>query len=140
MLRTHEDRSGAPFGERPRDDGELDTLTAHVAAIAGQVARLVRIRVARTRLRAHRLAFLALGGIVLALAAAATTLAAVRLVVRGLTAGVVELVDGRVWLAELWTGLLLLAVTAILLVSIRSWSERRLLRDLLRRNKKQGQG
>lgn len=136
MLRTDGQRTGAPFGQSPREDaadGELHALSAHVAEIAGQVARLARIQVARTRLRARRLAFLALGGILLALVAAAAALAGVRLVVSGLTAGLGEVVGGRVWLAELWSGLLLLAVTAILLVSIRSWSERRLLRDLLRR-------
>jgi hypothetical protein len=138
LLRTEDQaRERAGNGAPP---GELDSLSAHVAEIAAQVARLARIRVARARLRARRTAFLVLGGIVLAIVAAAAALAGVRLVVSGLTAGLGELVAGRVWLAELWSGLLLLAGTAILLVLARSWSERRFLRDFLRRDRSQGRG
>ena len=138
VLRVQEDRGGTA-GERPRDDrqdGDLDTLSAHVSEIAGQLARLARIRIARARLRAQSAAFSVLGGIVLALVVAAAALAGVRLVARGLTAGLGELVGERVWLAELWAGLLLLAGTAALIVSIRWWSERRLLRDLRRRDER----
>ena len=138
VLRVQEDRGGTA-GERPRDDrqdGDLDTLSAHVSEIAGQLARLARIRSARARLRAQSAAFSVLGGIVLALVVAAAALAGVRLVARGLTAGLGELVGERVWLAELWAGLLLLAGTAALIVSIRWWSERRLLRDLRRRDER----
>ena len=79
VLRVQEDRGGTA-GERPRDDrqdGDLDTLSAHVSEIAGQLARLARIRIARARLRAQSAAFSVLGGIVLALVVAAAALAGV---------------------------------------------------------------
>jgi len=136
-----EDRDGAPTAGRAGNGaplGDVESLSGHVAEIAGQVARLVRIRAARARLRARQTAFLVMGGIVLALAAAAAALAGVRLFVSGLTAGLGELVDGRTWLAELWSGLLLLAGTGLALVWLQRWSERRLVRDLRGRNERRG--
>lgn len=135
-----EDRNGAPAGGRSNGapPGDVGSLSGHVAEIAAAVARLVRIRAARARLRAHRTAFLVLGGAVLAFAAAAAALAGVRLIVSGLTAGLGELVHGQTWLAELWSGLLILAGTGIALVWLRGWSERRVLRDLRRRGERRG--
>jgi hypothetical protein len=138
VLRAQGERNGAPSGAEPgggRPHEELQSLAALATEIAGPVKRLARIRLARMRLRASRVAFLVLGGFALAVAATAAALAGVRLFVRGLTAGLGELADGRVWLAELWSGLLLLAGTAAVLVWIRSWLERRLVRDALGRGK-----
>jgi hypothetical protein len=115
------------------ESGELEGTSAHLAAIASQMARLVRIQLARARLHAGRTAFLVLGAIVLALVTTAAALSGVRLFVRGLTAGLAELAEGRVWLAELWSGLLLLAGTAVALVFLWSWCGRRIVREYLER-------
>ncbi len=121
--------------ERAGSGEELHaSLSAHLTEIIGHLSRLARIRVMRVRLRTGRVVFLALSGILLALVTAAAALAGVRLVIRGVSAGLLEVVDGRVWLAELWSGLILLAGTGLLLVSVHSWSERRLLRGLRRRH------
>lgn len=135
MLRPQDDPAlgTSPDGGSQRD---LASVTRLLGEIAEQLSRLARVRVARARLRARRVAFLVLGGIVLAVVAGALALAGVRLFVGGLTAGMSELVDGPVWLAELWSGLLLLAGTTALLVLLRTWSERLVLRDLLRRNRR----
>lgn len=137
MLRTEEqERNGAAPGGTSGEGraSPLDSLSFHALEIAGRVSRLARVRAARARLRVSRTVFLVLGGIVLALVAAAASLAGVRLIVSGLTAGLTELAAGRTWLAELWSGLVLLALTALLLVWARAWSERRVLRDLERRH------
>lgn len=136
MVRAPEDRSGASTaaGSRGgRESAEHDEASTHVAVIVARIVRLARIQVARARLHAQRMVFLVLGGIVLALVAAVAAWSGARLLVGGLTAGLTELLDGRVWLAELCSGLLLLAGTAAGLVAVRSWSERRILRDHLER-------
>jgi hypothetical protein len=94
---------------------------------------LAHVRAARYGLLLSRTVFLTLGGIVLAIVCTAASLAGVRLAVRGLTGALTTALDGRVWLAELWSGLVILAGTALLVVSIHAWLERRILRDLGKR-------
>ncbi len=138
MLRADaREPDGTVRGEPPAGDSREEpgrSASFHLAEIAGHLSRLARIRAARARLRMRRVVFLALGGSVLAIVATAAGLSGVHLLVRGLTAGLTEVADGRAWLAELASGLVILAGTALLLVSLQLWSERRLLRDLARRH------
>ena len=113
--------------------GTARTFTAHAADIAAHVSRLAHVRAARLGLWVIRTVFLTLGGIVLAIVCAAASLAGVRLAVRGLTGALTAALDGRVWLAELWSGLAVLAGTALLVVSVHAWVERGILRDLKKR-------
>jgi hypothetical protein len=140
VQEQREDRNSAPAGGRSNGAslGDAGSISGHVAEIAAEIARLVRIRAARARLRANQTAFLVLGGVALAFAAAAAALAGVRLIESGLTAGLGELVHGRTWLAELWSGLVILAGTGIALVWLRGWSDRRILRHLRRRRERRG--
>ena len=110
--------------------GTARTFTAHAAEIAAQVSRLARVRAARLSLWVNRTVFLALGGIVLAIVLATACLAGVRLAVRGLTGTLTSALDGRVWLAELLSGLAILVGAALLVVSVHAWVERRILKDL----------
>lgn len=129
-------RNGAAAEAAPAVDAAEDTdrLLAHLLEIADHVSRLILIGTTRAQLRVHRAACLALLGIALGLAATALVLAGARLLARGLTAGLTELLDGRIWLAELSSGLVLLAGTVLLILAVRSWSERRLLRRLVQRH------
>lgn len=110
--------------------GLASTFAAHAAEIAEQVSRLARVRAARFRLRAGQTVLLALGGVVLVIVSAAASLAGVRLLVRGLTGGLTAALEGRVWLAELGSGLAFLAGTVLLLVLVHAWVGRRALRGL----------
>ena len=132
MVST-EDRRTAHSGVRgDGDQGESGSANDQLFEIVGQLARLARIRIARTRLHTRRKAFLVFGVGLLALVAGAISLAGVRLFVGGLSQGLRELVaDDRLWLAELWTGLLLLAGTGIVLVTAWRIAERRVLREHL---------
>lgn len=113
--------------------GTARTFTAHAAEIAAQVSRLAHVRAARFDLTVSRTVLLMLGGLVLAIVCAAASLAGVRLAVRGLTGALTSALDGRVWLAELCSGLVVLACTALLLVSVHAAVERRIVRNLERR-------
>jgi uncharacterized BrkB/YihY/UPF0761 family membrane protein len=112
--------------------GPARTLGEHAAAIAALVSRLMRVRAARRRLWVSRTLFLVLGALVLAAVIVAASLAGVRLAVSGLTGGLTAVLDGRPWLAELCSGLLVLLCIALLLASIHRWLQRRVLRGLER--------
>jgi len=108
-------------------------FAAHVADIAAHVSRLARVRAARLSVRVSRTVFLALGGVVLATLCTAAGLAGVRLAVRGLTGALTAALDGRAWLAELSSGLVVLAGTALVVLAVQTWIERRILRSLRKR-------
>lgn len=132
--------SGTRFGDGSAagsaDDGfapgarEARSFYEHADRIGGLLARLARIQRIRGRLRVQRLVFLVLGGLVLGLAGTVTSLAGAFLFVRGLSAGLGEVFAGRVWLAELTTGAILVGGLVLALLVVRVWSERRMLARL----------
>jgi hypothetical protein len=136
-----EDGSG---GEAPREpppgSGDPNRIAEHVSEIAEHVSRLVRLRIARSGVRMSRVLFLAFGGVLLLLVCATTSLAGALYFVRGLNATLTEVLGGRAWLAELASGILLLAGMALLLVSVQAWSERRMLREFVKRHGRKPSG
>jgi hypothetical protein len=131
MLRMHEERAdpagGAGSGATPPAP-----FSAHVAEIAALVERLARIRAARWRLHTLQLGLLVPAALVLVVVAVALGLAGVGLFVGGLSAGLSELWPTRPWLADLVTGLLLLAGCGLLFAGVRAVGERRVLARLRR--------
>ncbi len=116
--------------EAPRAEREREPFAAHAAEIAGHVGRLTQIWALRARLRTQRLIVLVLAGVIGAVTFAVFAFQAARLVVSGLTVGLTELAEGRTWVGELGSGLLLFAVLLGSLLWIRSAGERRLLKGL----------
>ncbi|MCY2959074.1 MAG: hypothetical protein NTY35_02825 [Planctomycetota bacterium] len=111
-------------------DADLELLFRHVTEITGHASRLAQLRVARWKVRATWAVSAVLLGLIVVVVAIATGLAGVWLVFRGLPATLTELLGGRAGLADLLSGLILLAGIGSFVLAARSWSERRILRDL----------
>jgi len=115
-------------------DELLQGLFRHVADIASHASRLTQLRVARWQVRASWAVSAAILGLILLLVTTATGLAGVWLVFRGLPATLTELTGVGPGVADLVSGLALLAGIAVFVLAARSWGERRILRELEERD------
>lgn len=134
MIDVNEPRK---FGEKPIEARERDSdeewfqlFSRHFAEIAGSVSRLGHLRAARWQVRAGQLVAAGFLGLTLAVVTAATGLAGVWLIFRGLPRTLTGLLGGREGLAELLGGVILLGGVVLLVLALQRWSERRILRRL----------
>jgi hypothetical protein len=122
--------NGSAGGACPPGAREARDICEHADRIGTLLARLARIQVARSKVRAQRYAFLALGGLALGLVGAVAVLGGTFLFARGLAVGLSEAFGGRAWLGELASGPLLVGGTMLGLVVLRAVCGRRALAKL----------
>lgn len=126
MVRMNDD--DAPLRARPEE--RAAGLDDPARELAGQLARLKRIRAARRELHLLTLGLAVLAGLAALLTTLVLAFSAARLVVRGLGGGVEAALGGPAWRAELLAGVLLLGGLAAALAILFRLGERRLLRAL----------
>ncbi len=134
MISTEQPRkNGVELDEAPeKDSGEewFQLLSRHFAEITGHASRLAHLRAARFELKVSQTITGVFLGLTLAMMTMVLGLAGVWLVFRGLPATLAQLLGGRVWLADLLSGLILVSGVVVLVLAVQKWSERRILRKL----------
>ena len=115
-----------------KDSGEdlLQLLSGHFEKISGHASRLIQLRVARWKLKTSQAVILACLGLTLTLMAMATALAGVWLMARGLPPVLAQLLGVRASTADLLSGFILMSGAILLLLAVKKWSERIILRKL----------
>ncbi len=116
--------------EKEPGDESLQLLFRHLAEITSHASRLSRLRAARWKIRTTWAVSAVLLGLIATLVVIATALAGVWLVFRGLPPTLALVLGGNEGLADLVSGLILLAGIGAFVLIVRSRIERGILHDL----------
>jgi len=130
-------KDGPEVGAAPEKDSgaeDVERLFRHVAEITSHASRLSRLRMARWEIRTTWLVSAVFLGLTLTVVVIATGLAGVSLIARGLPTTLTGLLGGRVGLAELVSGLILLGGIGAFVLAARAYGERHILRGLEERD------
>lgn len=134
VVEAEESETGSPESgetpEKPAGDESVQLLFRHLAEITSHAARLSRLRAARWKIRTTWAVSAALLGLIATLVVIATALAGVWLVFRGLPPTLALVLGGNEGIADLASGLILLAGIGAIVLIVRSRIERSILREL----------
>ncbi len=113
--RVSEDKSGT------EKDDPLESAIVHLCAIGENMRRLMALRAERRRLRVRKLIVTGIWLTLVLIALIPLVITGVIRFVGGMAQGLALLFDGRTWLGDLTTGLVILGGLALAVLAIRSW-------------------